>query len=101
MPKPLREPAELGCIGRRGEQYRAEFTAWDSGRELRFKGPCRDNEEFAQDDLLTIRAAGERMTRTEALQAMEAQSIFLKNEAKGESGGLDPKEKRVPSQSTI
>ena len=92
MPKPLREPAELGCIGRRGGQCRAEFRAWDAGRELRFEGPYRDSEEFAQDDLLTIRAAGERMTRTEALQAMEAQSIFLKNEAKGESGFVDRKE---------
>ncbi len=57
MPKPLREPTELGCIGRRGGQFRAEFSAWDSGRELRFEGPYRDDEDFAQDDLLTIRAA--------------------------------------------
>ena len=86
MPKRVRELVELGCIGRRGGQCRAEFSASDSGHELRFKGPYRANEELAQDDLLTIRAAGERMTGTEALQAMEAQSILLKNEAKGELG---------------
>ena len=82
MPKPLRELTELGCIGRRGGQCRAEFSAWDSGRELRFEGPYRDDEDVA-------RAAGERMARTEALQAMESQSIFLKSEAANEAGGIE------------
>ena len=91
MPLPLREPTELGCIGRRGGQCRAEFRASDSGRELRFEGPYRDDEDVAQDDLLTIRAAGERMARTEALQAMESQSIFMKSEAANEAGGIQMK----------
>ena len=91
MPLPLREPTELGCIGRRGGQCRAEFRASDSGRELRFEGPYRDDEDVAQDDLLTIRAAGERMARTEALQAMESQSIRFWSEFRFSMGPkIDP-----------
>jgi hypothetical protein len=88
----FREPAELGHCGHRDGQSRAEFKVRDSGRELRFKGPYHDREELAQDDLLTIRAAAtKRMTRAEALQAMELQAIHLKNEATGEDGGLHAK----------
>ena len=89
MPQPLREPTELGYIGKRDGQSRAEFKVRDSGRELRFEGPYRDSEELAHDDRLTIRAAASKtMTRTDALQAMELQAEHLKKEAKAEEGGL-------------
>jgi hypothetical protein len=92
MPQPLREPAELGSCSHRDGQSRAQFKVRDSGRELHFEGPYRDSEELAQDDLLTIRAAATKsMTRAVALQAMELQAIHLKNEAKGEDGGLHVK----------
>ena len=92
MPQPLQEPAKLGHIGRSRGQSRAKFRARDSVREWRFEGPWRDTDEAAHDDLLTIRAAAtEPRTRSEALQAMEFQSIHLKNEARIEDGWTEAK----------
>ena len=63
---------------------------------LRFEGPWCSSEELAQDDLLTIRAAAHpSMTRAVALQAMEHQADALKDEAKREGGGLEPKGNQV------
>ena len=87
------DPAQLGCVRSREGRFRAEFKAKDSETVLRFEGPWCSSEKLAQEDLLTIRtAAHPSMTRAVALQAMEHQADFLKDEAKREGGGLEPKE---------
>ena len=92
MPSPLQQPAQLGCVCSREGRFRAEFKAKESEKVLRFEGPWCSSEELAQDDLLTIRAAAHPiMTRAAALQAMELQAIHLKDDAKGEGGGIEAK----------
>ena len=89
MPRALQEPTKLGCVCSHDGRHRAEFEAEDSGRKVRFKGPWRDSEDVAQDDLLTIRTAGSAMkTRTEALQLMEFQADHLKADAIREANGI-------------
>ena len=92
MPPPLKDPAKLGYVRRRGGQCRAQFWTQEVDRAVSFEGPWHDDERLAQDDLETIRAAAHpSMARAVKLQAMLHQADFLKDDAKREDGGVHAK----------
>jgi hypothetical protein len=90
MPPPLRDPVELGNVRTREGRSRAQFFFRDLGGVVSFVGPWRSDEQSANGDLSTIRAAGARKTeRSAAIQAMEDEADRIKDEAKTGHGGVN------------